>query len=42
MTTEDLFMEKNIDNEYAALMLIETLYEKGLVNKTTHENVQNG
>lgn len=33
-------MGKKIDNEYAALMLIEILHEKGLVNKSTYENVQ--
>jgi len=33
-------MGKKIDDEYAALKLIEILYEKGLVNKSTFEDVQ--
>jgi len=33
-------MGKKINDEYAALMLIEILYEKRLVNKSTYENVQ--
>jgi hypothetical protein len=32
---------RQIDNEYAALVLIEILYEKGLINKATYENIQN-
>ena len=30
-----------IDNKYAAVVLIEILYEKGLVNKETYMNVKN-
>ena len=30
-----------INNEYAALVLIEILYEKGLINKATYNNIQN-
>ena len=29
-----------INNEYAALVLIEILYEKGLINKATYDNIQ--
>lgn len=28
-----------IDNQYAAILLIEILYEKGLINKATYQNV---
>lgn len=28
-----------ISNQYAALVLIEILYEKGLINKATYENI---
>lgn len=30
----------SIDNEYAAILLIEILFEKGLVNKQTYINVR--
>ena len=30
-----------IDNTYAALVLIEILYEKGLINKATYDNIKN-
>ena len=30
-----------INNEYAALVLIELLYKKGLINKATYDNIQN-
>jgi hypothetical protein len=30
-----------INNQYAALVLIDILYEKGLINKATYENIQN-
>lgn len=30
----------HIDNEYAAILLIELLFEKGLVNKLTYINVK--
>ena len=30
-----------IDNEYAALVLIDILYKKGLINKATYDNIQN-
>ena len=35
-------MEGNmrIDNTYAAIMLIEILYDKGIVNETTYHNVK--
>ncbi|MEY8311527.1 hypothetical protein AALA61_05960 [Oscillospiraceae bacterium 42-9] len=35
-------MEHNIhiNNEYAAILLIEILFEKGLVNKLTYINVK--
>ena len=29
-----------IDNTYAAIMLIEILYDKGIVNETTYHNVK--
>ena len=29
-----------IDNEYAAILLIEILFEKGLVNKQTYINIK--
>jgi hypothetical protein len=29
-----------INNQYAALVLIDILYEKGLINKATYENIQ--
>jgi hypothetical protein len=29
-----------IDNQYAALVLIDILYEKGLINKATYDNIQ--
>ena len=29
-----------IDNDWAAFLLIEILYEKGLINKETYNNVQ--
>ncbi|MDD3833675.1 MAG: hypothetical protein PHR18_07245 [Oscillospiraceae bacterium] len=32
---------RQINNEYAALVLIEILYEKGLINKATYDNIQN-
>lgn len=28
-----------IENEYAVQMLIEVLYEKGLINRATHLNI---
>jgi len=31
---------RQINNEYAALVLIEILYEKGLINKATYDNIQ--
>ncbi len=30
----------NIDNRYAALLLIETLFEKGIINRQTYFNVK--
>ena len=30
----------SIDNRYAALLLIEILYEKGVINKQTYFNAQ--
>ena len=30
-----------INNEYAALVLIDILFERGLINKATYENIQN-
>lgn len=30
----------HIDNEYAAILLIEILFEKGFVNKLTYINVK--
>jgi hypothetical protein len=30
-----------IDNEYAALVLIEILFERGLINRATYENIKN-
>jgi hypothetical protein len=30
-----------INTRYAALVLIEILYEKGLINKATYDNIQN-
>ena len=32
---------RQIDNEYAALVLIKILFEKGLINKATYNNIQN-
>ena len=32
---------QKINNEYATLVLIEILYEKGLINKATYDNIQN-
>ena len=32
---------RQINNEYAALVLIDILYEKGLINKATYDNIQN-
>jgi hypothetical protein len=29
-----------IDNQYAALVLIDILYGKGLINKATYDNIQ--
>lgn len=36
-----IFMEVDmkIDNTYAAVILIEILYERGIVNETTYNNV---
>ena len=33
-------MNKNIDSLYAAFMLIEILYERGLINKATLDTVR--
>ena len=33
-------MNKKIDSVYAALMLIEILYERGLINKATFDAVR--
>lgn len=30
-----------INNKYAALVLIDILYEKGLLGKATYDNIQN-
>jgi len=30
---------KRIDTEYAAFMMLEVLYKKGLVNDATHQNI---
>ena len=30
-----------INKEYAALVLIDILFEKGLINKATYDNIQN-
>ena len=35
-------MNKKIDSLYAALMLIEILYERGLINKATGARINNG
>ena len=32
---------REINNVYAALVLIEILYDKGLINKATFNNVKN-
>jgi hypothetical protein len=32
---------REIETQYAALVLIDILYEKGLINKATYENIQN-
>jgi hypothetical protein len=29
-----------INNQYAALVLIDILYQRGLINKATYENIQ--
>lgn len=36
-----IFMEVDmkIDNTYAAIMLIEILYDRGMVNEVTYQNV---
>ena len=31
---------RQINNEYAALVLIDILYEKGFINKATYDNIQ--
>ena len=31
---------RQINNQYAALVLIEILFEKGLINKATYDNIQ--
>ena len=31
---------RQINNEYAALVLIDILYEKGLINKATYDAIQ--
>lgn len=33
-------MGKKIDNQFAALMIIEILFEKGLINEVTMKNVK--
>jgi len=33
-------MEKKIDRQFAALMIIEILFEKGLINEETFKNVK--
>lgn len=33
-------MKKNIDGQFAALMIIEILFEKGLINEETFKNVK--
>ena len=32
---------QQINNQYAALVLIEILHEKGLINKATYDNIKN-
>jgi len=33
-------MEKKIDRQFAALMIIEILFEKGLINEETYKNAK--